>query len=92
MLSVIGRIELLGLEAPDEEEASKVLRFVEAAIVLPLNEPFIERTIAIRGRYKIKLPDAIIAATALEYALTLVTRNVADFNSIEGLVVINPFE
>ena len=47
---------------------------------------------AIRLQYKIKLPDAIIAATALEYALKLVTRNVADFNSIEGLNVVNPFE
>ena len=92
VLSVIGRIELLGWEAPDEEEALKVVRFVEAAIVLPLNEPVIKRTIAVRRQYKIKLPDAIIAATALEYALTLVTRNVNDFSSIEGLTVINPFE
>ncbi|WP_373511428.1 type II toxin-antitoxin system VapC family toxin [Persicitalea sp.] len=91
VLSVIGRIELLGWEASNEEEALKVVLFVRAAVVLPLNEPVIERTIAIRRKYKIKLPDAIIAATALEYNLKLITRNVADFDSIEGLTVVNPF-
>jgi predicted nucleic acid-binding protein len=38
-----------------------------------------------------KLPDAIVAATALVYDLILVTRNTSDFKSIEGLEVIDPF-
>lgn len=49
-------------------------------------------TIEIRKKYKIKLPDAIIAGTALTYSLTLVTRNTKDFDKIEGLSVINPHE
>jgi predicted nucleic acid-binding protein len=40
--------------------------------------------------HKIKLGDAIIAATAIVYSLTLVTRNVDDFNNIKNLVVKNP--
>ncbi len=92
MLSVIGKIELLGWNAPNAEEALKIVQFVQAAIVLPLNEPVVERTIAIRRQYKIKLPDAIIAATALAYQLALFTRNVSDFKSIEGLTIVNPFE
>jgi predicted nucleic acid-binding protein len=39
-----------------------------------------------------KLPDAIIAATALVYDLTLITRNTSDFKNMEGLKVINPFD
>lgn len=35
--------------------------------------------------------DAWIAATALQHKLTLVTRNIKDFN-ITGLTVLNPFE
>ncbi len=35
--------------------------------------------------------DAIIAATALEYDLTLVTRNVDDFKQVESLKLVNPF-
>ena len=35
--------------------------------------------------------DAIIAATALEFGLPLVTRNVDDFKHIAELEIINPF-
>ena len=39
----------------------------------------------------IKLPDAIIAATAMVYNLILVTHNVDDFRKIRGLKTLNPF-
>jgi predicted nucleic acid-binding protein len=39
-----------------------------------------------RGR----LPDAIIAATALVYDLVLISRNISDFKNIDGLQVIDP--
>lgn len=34
-----------------------------------------------------KLPDLLIAATALELGMPLVTRNVRDFRDIPGLIV-----
>lgn len=34
---------------------------------------------------------AIIAATALANHLTLITRNATDFDSIDGLTLVNPF-
>lgn len=39
-----------------------------------------------------KLPDAIIAATAILNDCSLVTRNIADFTGLDGLEVLNPFE
>lgn len=45
----------------------------------------------VRRARKIKLGDAIIAATALETDSELVTRNEQDFRGIHGLRVINPF-
>ena len=39
-----------------------------------------------------KIPDAIVAATAIHLVLPLVSRNIRDFSSIEGLSVIHPFE
>jgi predicted nucleic acid-binding protein len=44
-----------------------------------------ERAGRIRRRRPSRLPDALIAATALEHRLTLVTRNVRDFYGIKGL-------
>ena len=38
------------------------------------------------------MPDAIIAATALESQATLITRNADDFKKIENLEIMNPFE
>lgn len=37
------------------------------------------------------LADCVIAATALEQGLVLVTRNVADFEDLEGLEIVNPW-
>ncbi len=39
----------------------------------------------------IKLPDAVIAATALTHSLKLMTRNQADFERIAELTIVNPF-
>ena len=65
---------------------------VNSVVVLPLDEPVVQQTIALRQQHRIKLPDAIIAATALAHSLPLLTRNVGDFQRIEGLVIINPHD
>ena len=52
----------------------------------------VNQTISLRKSRKIKLGDAIIAATALVYSLTLVTRNVDDFKKIVSLKILNPWE
>jgi predicted nucleic acid-binding protein len=56
-----------------------------------LDEEIIQRAIQLRQRKSMKLGDAIIAATALEYGVPLVTRNEDDFKHIAGLQLINPF-
>jgi predicted nucleic acid-binding protein len=51
----------------------------------------VERTIQIRKYNRIKLPDAIIAATALQNDLILVTNNATDFKNIKDLEIFNPY-
>lgn len=90
-LSVITRIELLGYSSADETETARTEAFIQRAVVHPLSEDVILQTIDLRKTYRIKLPDAIIAATALAHGFTLVSRNDADFAKIAGLSYWNPF-
>jgi len=48
----------------------------------------------IRARVKRTLPvvDTLIAAAAISHHMVLVTRNIADFEDIEGINLINPWE
>ncbi len=64
--------------------------FIDNTRQYPLDEIVIDATINLTQLYKIKTPDAIIAATALAYNLTLISRNINDFKNIIGLKVINP--
>jgi predicted nucleic acid-binding protein len=76
-----------------KEEALKVLRdFINDTLVIELDQDIKFKTADIRKAHRIKLPDAIIAATANVYQLTLITRNVSDFDGISGLEIMNPWE
>ena len=88
-VSVVTRIELFSKQLGSTETAT-LEGFVQFTNVIGLEESIIQRTIALRHQRKMKLPDALIAATALVHGLLLVTRNLADFKSIPGLVVLNP--
>ena len=61
------------------------------ADVIEVDKAIINQTILLRKSRKIKLPDAIIAATAMVHELTLITHNIKDFERIERLQVIDPY-
>ena len=88
VLSIINKIEILGFSSPN----SVAVELVDYATVIGLSDDIINKTIAIRKVKRIKLPDAIIAATCVIHSLSLVTRNVFDFQNIKALKVINPWE
>ena len=93
IISVITEIELFSSKKILQEDALQIKTFVAEAIVYnTLNAEIVSHTIDIRKTHSIKLPDAVIASTALTYNLTLVTRNIKDFKGIKGLEVLNPYE
>lgn len=91
-ISVITRMELLAWPNAEPEQISILYQFINSVIVWSLDEPVILKAIETRKEYRIKLPDAIIAATALVYNLSLVTRNTDDFKNIKELKLINPWK
>ena len=91
-ISVITQMEILGWFGATPVQLKLPNEFVADAIVLDLTTGIINQTIMLRQNYKIKLPDSIIAATALFYDLILLSRNNADFKNIVGLKIESPWE
>lgn len=92
VISAITEIELLCWKAATKKDMDVLHQFIADAKVIELEQPIKYKTAEIRKNHKIKLPDAIIAATSLVYDLTLITRNIADFKNIDGLQLINPWD
>ncbi|MEI7831265.1 MAG: type II toxin-antitoxin system VapC family toxin [Prolixibacteraceae bacterium] len=89
-ISVINKIELLGYPNLHKNEEEKFNLLINHSILHPIDNKIIEETISIRKGHKIKLPDAIIAATCLVNGLDILTLNTQDFKNIDGLRVIEP--
>jgi len=88
--SVVVKIEVLGYnDAPAKMQLLE--EFLSSATIYPLDDAITQKTIELRRIKKIKLGDAIIAATALVYGLVLITRNINDFKNINGITYIDPY-
>ncbi len=77
-ISLVSWMEIL-VGAQEAEEESKIREFLRRFTVQPVDEGVAERAVEIRRKNKIRLPDAIIWATAQQLGLLLVTRNTRDF-------------
>jgi predicted nucleic acid-binding protein len=74
-VSVITRLELLKFPAITSEEEARILDFLKLVPVLPLDADIESETIAISRATKLKLPDAIIGATAIVHDAQVVTAD-----------------
>jgi predicted nucleic acid-binding protein len=92
-IPVISHIELFANSNLPEKEKATLEAFVASSRVYDhIDLGIVSGTIAIRQQYKTKLPDAIIAATALANNLTLITHNISDFRKIKGLRLLDPLD
>ena len=92
VVSAISYIEVLGYPRLTEENRLYFEEFFGVVEVLPISNAVLDRAVLLRQMRRMTLGDAIIAATALVYGRTLVTRNIGDFRWIAELTLINPFE
>ncbi len=87
--SIVSQIEVLGYHQLKEVEKAFLQNFFNAIPILPLNEIVATKAIELRQRKPLSLADAIIAATALTYDLTLFTDNIKDYAGIKGLKLVS---
>lgn len=76
-ISIITWMEVMVGARPDLEAATR--RFLSGFEIVAVDERIAERAVALRREHRIKLPDAVIWATAQTHAMLLVTRNTKDF-------------
>lgn len=88
-ISVISQIEFLafsGLGQSDRQLFQQFLQRVEVVGLLASDTALIEKIISIRQQYRLKLPDAAIAAMAIQNLASLVTAD-REFTKITPLTV-----
>lgn len=77
-ISIISWMELMaGARSLRDEEIRR--EFLAHFRIVPLTEPVAEEAVKLRRKYGMKLPDAIIWATAVTESCLLVSRNKKDF-------------
>ncbi|WP_158557087.1 type II toxin-antitoxin system VapC family toxin [Mucilaginibacter conchicola] len=91
-ISIITKIEALGFAFKNVEEHQLIVELCNELKIVPLSDAIVEATIDIRRGNRIKLPDAVIYATALVQNQPLLTNNIADFKPLGNQVeLIDPF-
>ena len=88
--SHITRLEVLGYHRLNQKDKDDLGRLFNLTGIYPVSSEIIERAIALRQKQKMSLGDALVAATALECQQTLATRNIKDFDWVEGLKLVDP--
>lgn len=72
-ISTINRIELLGYSSLSQDDEVKIKAILNYIDCLSLDDKVEQQTIQLRKHHKIKLPDAIVLATALTHHCQLLT-------------------
>jgi len=86
-------MEVMGFDFSNDEEKDVLEELFSNMSIKGIEKDVVNKVIAIRKNKRIKLPDAIVYATASTNDMDLITRNVDDFKNIDDTVnIINPFD
>lgn len=74
-VSCINEMELLGFRGIEKSEEMAIKFFLAECSVIDINQGIKNITISLRRQYKLKLPDAIVAATAIFLGIPLISAD-----------------
>jgi predicted nucleic acid-binding protein len=86
-ISVVTEIEILGVKEMESPEIKIRETAIEYCQIIPITNSIKKTTIDLKRKIKLAVPDALIAATAIEGGFTLVTAD-KGFKRIEKLSLI----
>lgn len=86
-ISYISEMELLGVFSISKNQKEAMKKILSQCYIFECSSEIKDLAIQLKQKYKIKLPDAIIAATAIVNQLPFVTAD-ADFKAIKELNLI----
>jgi predicted nucleic acid-binding protein len=79
---LITQLELLSYSGITQKESLKIREFLKECLVVDINDSIKEKIITLRKLYGLKLPDSIIAGTALYQDIPLISSD-KDFTRID---------
>ena len=88
-ISVISEIEVLGFNGLTDIESDRLRQLVADLTVVPINDEIKEMAIELRQTTSLRLPDAIIVATAIVIGAELMTND-SNLIKVPGLVTSVP--
>lgn len=88
--SDISRLEVLGYKSLQPHEKRYFEEFFSLFRTVAITPDIIDIAIGLRQQKSMSLGDSIVAATAIQCAMPVMTRNAKDFSWISGLTVFDP--
>ncbi len=85
IVSIVTEIEFLVGCRTDEEEAA-ARQFLTQFRVVPVTGPIADAAVNVRRTTRLRLPDAIVLATAHVSGCQLTTRNTKDFQETDPMI------
>jgi predicted nucleic acid-binding protein len=83
-ISFITQLELMGYKGISPKDLQMIKNFLDECIIVDISEEIKKHTISIRQKHQIKLPDSIIAGTAMFLEIPLLTGD-KGFSKITSL-------
>ncbi len=84
--SIICYTEIMGYNFKNEQEKSAIEKILQIIPIINLDKEIADTAIKFRKKTKIKLPDALIIATADKISADLITSNISDFNNLTNKI------
>lgn len=91
-ISLISIAEIYsGKDILDFKKRENINEFLNNFYKITINEEISKQAGLIRLKYKIFMADALIAASAFNFGLILITKNIKHFKNIKNLKILSPY-